>query len=178
MGADPNNLVDELRGPALELDAAVWGAGLQGRFTSTRRSRSEQTRLYRAYISGRHPFPVVPPGTSAHEYGEAFDYVVTPAEYQTNVGETWRAWGGVWAGASDVVHFELPGASARAAQQGRELSYDPIGGVLRTANALPWYVGLLLPWQISLFEQIPSLQTLIDPAWPLFKIKAFLNRFR
>jgi len=120
MGASVDTLVDELRDAARALDAAVWAAGLQGRFSSTRRSRSEQQRLYRAFVSGRHPFPVAAPGFSAHEYGEAFDYVVTPAEYQRDVGLTWGDWGGVWGGAADVVHFELPGASQRAEQRGRE----------------------------------------------------------
>jgi len=114
MGADVNNLVDELRDAAIALDAAVWQSGLQGRFTSTRRSHSEQVRLYRAYVSGRHPFPVAPPGASAHEYGEAFDYLVSPSDAQADVGYTWQQWGGVWGGRTDVVHFELPGASQRA----------------------------------------------------------------
>jgi len=121
MGASLGGLVDELRDAARELDAAVWQSGLQGRFTSTRRSGAEQTRLYRAYISGRHAFPVAAPGFSAHEYGEAFDYVVSPAEYQEDVGYTWQQWGGVWGGRADVVHFELPGASERARVRGQEL---------------------------------------------------------
>jgi hypothetical protein len=124
MGASVNTLVDELRDAAIALDTAVWESGLQGRFTSTRRSRSEQTRLYRAYISGRHPFPVAPPGSSAHEYGEAFDYLVSPAQYQEDVGLTWASWGGVWGGRKDVVHFELPGASQRALERGRALRPD------------------------------------------------------
>lgn len=178
MGADVNSLVDELRDAARALDSAVWSAGLQGKFTSTRRSRSEQVRLYRAYISGRHPFPVAAPGSSAHEYGEAFDYLVSPAEYQNDVGLTWVSWGGEWGGAGDAVHFELPGASARALARGRELAGDPVGGVVRAVGELPWYVSLLLPWQISLIEQFPTLQTLIDPAWPLHKIKSFLSSLR
>ena len=178
MGADPNTLVDELRDAAIALDAAVWGAGLQGKFTSCRRSSTEQARLYRAYVSGRHPFPVAAPGTSAHEYGEAFDYLVSPAQYQEDVGLTWVSWGGEWGGRGDAVHFELPGASARALARGRELSADPVGQALRYANEQPWYIGLLLPWQISLIEAVPSLQTLIDPAWPLHKIKSFLSSYR
>jgi hypothetical protein len=121
---------------------------------------------------------VAPPGSSAHEYGEAFDYLVSPEQYQQDVGLTWVDWGGEWGGAKDVVHFELPGASARALARGRELNLDPVGRGLQAAYDAPWYVGLLLPWQISLIEAVPSLQTLIDPAWPLFKIKAFLNSYR
>ncbi len=123
MGASVDGLVDELRDAARDLDAAVWNSGLQGRFTSCLRSHTEQARLYRAYISGRHPFPVAPPGYSAHEYGEAFDYVVTPSEYQADVGATWVEWGGEWGGRADVVHFELPGASSRAIALGQERNF-------------------------------------------------------
>jgi hypothetical protein len=131
MGASVDSLVDELRDAARALDAAVSASGLLGRFTSTRRSRAEQIRLYRAYQSGRQAFPVAAPGFSAHEYGEAFDYVVSPAEYQRDVGLTWVEWGGEWGGAQDVVHFELPGASARARQRGLEQDVDTgfLGGV-------------------------------------------------
>ena len=87
MAASLDGLVDELRDPARELDALVARSGLSRRFTSTYRSRSEQERLYRAYIAGRHSFPVAAPGSSAHEYGEAFDYLVSPYEYQTDVGK-------------------------------------------------------------------------------------------
>src|SRR5467141_579376 len=78
VAASLDGLVDELRDPARELDALVARSGLVGKFTSTYRSRAEQERLYRAFISGRHAFPVAPPGSSAHEYGEAFDYLVSP----------------------------------------------------------------------------------------------------
>src|SRR5260370_40763925 len=36
-----------------------------------------------------------------------------------DVGYTWRQWGGGW-NPADAVHFELPGATARAKQKGRE----------------------------------------------------------
>jgi len=142
MAANLDGLVDELRDSARELDAAVWQSGLQGYFSSTRRSTAEQTRLYRAYLSGRSAFPVAKPGFSAHEYGEAFDYVVSPSEYQTNVGQTWVSWGGEWGGAADVVHFELPGASARATARGQALE----------AQQSPWYVELAasLPFGIPI----------------------------
>ena len=152
MGASPNCLVDELRDAARALDAAVWESGLQGRFTSTCRSHSEQERLYRAYISGRHPFPVAPPGSSAHEYGEAFDYLVTPSSYQRDVGLTWVDWGGEWGGASDVVHFELPGASARAVQRGKNFVAD----LARKYNDLPWWATLALPVGLMTVEQTPE----------------------
>ena len=141
MSASLDGLVDELRDAARELDAAVWRSGLQGRFTSTYRTLAEQERLYRAYISGRHAFPVAPPGSSAHEYGEAFDYLVSPAEYQQDVGETWVSWGGEWGGIPDMVHFELPGASSRAKQAGENLIQE----LARKYNALPWWATIFAP---------------------------------
>jgi hypothetical protein len=152
MGASPDSLVDELRDAAIALDAAVWESGLQGRFTSTRRSHSEQERLYRAYIAGRHPFPVAPPGSSAHEYGEAFDYLVTPSSYQRDVGLTWVDWGGEWGGASDVVHFELPGASARALQRGKNF----VAQLAQKYGDLPWWATLALPVSLMTVEQTPE----------------------
>lgn len=152
MGVSLDGLVDELREPARQLDAAVWNSGLQGRFTSTLRSRTEQERLYRAYLNGRHQFPVAPPGSSAHEYGEAFDYLVTPASYQSDVGLTWVSWGGEWGGKADVVHFELPGASARAVQQGKNL----IAELARKYNDLPWWATVALPIGLTTREIKPG----------------------
>src|ERR1700730_12566584 len=86
-----------LRDAALQLDAAVRQSGLQGRFTSTLRTRAEQTRLYRRFLAGGSQFPAVPPGASAHEYGLAFDYVVSPYEVQPQLGAMWLSWGGGWA---------------------------------------------------------------------------------
>ena len=136
MGASIDGLGPELQEFARDLDDAVFKSGLQGRFTSTLRSRSEQERLYRAFLSGRNPFPVAPPGFSAHEYGTAFDYVVTPQENQADVGAYWRSLGGVWAGDRDFVHFELPGASAAAKAAGRlELEQSQDNG-----EKPPWYL--------------------------------------
>src|SRR5437899_8700948 len=141
MAGSLDGLVDELRDAARELDAAVWNSGLGGHFTSTYRSHAEQERLYRAYISGRHAFPVAPPGSSAHEYGEAFDYVVSPREYQRDVGLTWVEWGGEWGGDADVVHFELPGASARAIRRGQTWAQE----LAQKYNHLPWSSTIAAP---------------------------------
>jgi len=65
-------------------------------------------------------------GSSAHEYGEAFDMVTSPMDALADVGYTWQQWGGAW-NPGDAVHFELPGASERAKQKGLES---------------PWYVDL------------------------------------
>jgi len=152
MGVSLSGLVDEIRDAARELDAAVAYSGLVGRFTSTYRSRSEQERLYRAYISGRHNYPVAPPGSSAHEYGEAFDYVVSPPEYQRDVGLTWVSWGGEWGGAADVVHFELPGASARAIERGKNF----VAELAAKYNDLPWWSTIALPISLMTEEVSPA----------------------
>lgn len=103
------DLIPELQGPARELVDAAGSAGLLPRVTSTRRSRAAQVRLYRRWQSGLSPYPAAPPGTSAHEFGYAFDLVVTPFESLGDVGYTWESWGGVWGGEKDPVHFEYPG---------------------------------------------------------------------
>ncbi len=127
-----DELVPELRDAAMALVDAAGAAGLLPRITSTVRSHSEQARLYRRYLAGQAGFPVAPPGFSAHEYGEAFDMVVSPMEALADVGYTWQQWGGGW-NPADAVHFELPGASERAKQRGRELA---------DSTASPWYVEL------------------------------------
>src|SRR6266851_2246613 len=160
--ASLTGLVDELRDAAWELDAAVSRSGLVGRFTSGYRSRSDQTRLYRAYLSGRTAFPVAPPGFSAHEYGEAFDYVVSPYEYQSDVGAYWVSMGGEWGGAHDMVHFELPGASARAtaagkAQQGQSFGATLSGGI---TTAIDFYGGSSVAALLSMFPSLSHNQAL------------------
>jgi hypothetical protein len=81
--------------------------------------------------------------------------VVTPMDALMDVGETWLSWGGYW-GPGDAVHFELPGATARAKQRGRES---------------PWYVELVSGFPLSIplslvlsFLGIPaSARTSISP---------------
>src|SRR6266852_2481855 len=116
-----DELSPELAPFARDLVYAADVAGLQPRVTSTNRTHSQQGRLYRGYLAnpGR-AYPVAPPGYSSHEYGEAFDLVVTPLEALADVGYTWQQWGGGW-NPADAVHFELPGASEYAREQGRLL---------------------------------------------------------
>src|SRR6267143_604214 len=118
MGGSLNDLDPELASFARDLVDAAGRAGLQPRITSTIRSHSEQRRLYNRFLAGQAGYPVAPPGQSAHEYGLAFDMVVSPMEALADVGYTWRQWGGGW-NPTDAVHFELPGASEYARQQGR-----------------------------------------------------------
>lgn len=78
------------------------------RVTSTRRSRAQQTQLYKNFVAGKAAFPAAPPGTSKHELGLAIDIVVTPAAAQTALGQWWRAVGGTWGGQfNDPIHFEI-----------------------------------------------------------------------
>lgn len=110
MAASLNSLVPELRDAAAELVAACAQAGLSPRITSTRRSYAQQKTLYQKFITGRWPYPVAVPGTSAHEFGIAFDMVTEPYDALADAGATWEAWGGVWGGRyGDPIHFELPG---------------------------------------------------------------------
>ena len=116
MGGSIDDLVPELIDAARALVAAAGAARLQPRVTSTVRTNSEQRRLYSRFLAGAAGYPVAPPGFSAHEYGEAFDMVVTPMEALADVGYTWQQWGGGWS-PSDAVHFELQGAAAWARTQ-------------------------------------------------------------
>ena len=136
MGWPLEGLVDELVGPAADLLDAAAGAGLMPRVTSTRRSSSEQRRLYSRYLAGQAGYPVAPPGFSAHEYGEAFDMVVTPMAALADVGYTWQQWGGGW-NPDDAVHFELPGASNRARQRGEAVQQEP-GFLVGLASSIPF----------------------------------------
>src|SRR6266852_6596888 len=124
MAASLDALDADLRDAASALVDAAGAAGLQPRITSTLRSHSEQRRLYARFVAGQAGFPVALPGQSAHEYGYAFDLVVSPMDALADVGYTWQQWGGGW-NPSDAVHFELPGATERAKTRGKEES-EPV----------------------------------------------------
>jgi LAS superfamily LD-carboxypeptidase LdcB len=81
--------------------------GVQLRVTSTVRSRAQQTKLFRAYISGRSALPAAPPGKSKHEYGLAVDMTAPFLEQLNWAGQVWRSSGLTWGGSVDPVHFEL-----------------------------------------------------------------------
>ena len=141
MGWPLNGLVEELAAAAADLLDASAAAGLMPRITSTRRSSSQQRRLYSRYLAGQAGYPVVPPGYSAHEYGEAFDMVVTPMAALADVGETWQSWGGAW-NPNDAVHFELPGASDRARQRGEELAQQQAPFLVSLASSIPFGLSM------------------------------------
>lgn len=79
---------------------------LHPQVTSTYRSITRQAALYEARQRGEHPLPVARPGCSYHNYGLAFDLVADDLPW---LGKVWQSWGGVWGGASDPVHFQVPG---------------------------------------------------------------------
>lgn len=90
-------------------EACLKWASLQGvpvTVTSTKRSRAEQAKLYQKFKAGLSRFPANPPGTSAHEYGLAWDSVVPPeyVDWWTSVREAygWRVPEGDW------IHAEVP----------------------------------------------------------------------
>ncbi len=125
MSASLTELIPELQQPARDLVDAAGAAGLLPRVTSTVRTYSQQRRLYNRYLAGFSQFPAAPPGRSAHEYGWAFDIVVSPFDALTDVGTYWETLGGVWGGRGrDPVHFEYPGF------------LDALGGPINAAAAL------------------------------------------
>src|SRR5229473_7353344 len=139
------DLVEELQGPANDLVDAAGRAGLLPRITSTVRSNSEQRRLYNRFLAGQAGYPVAPPGQSAHEYGLAFDMVVSPMDALADVGAYWVGKGGVWS-VRDAVHFELPGAAEWARGQGAASEQKPIGAWIdQFFNGIPWWISILLP---------------------------------
>jgi D-alanyl-D-alanine carboxypeptidase len=110
VSADIGALIEPLQPFAQSLVDLAGRAGVQPRVTSTLRSRTQQERLYRQFLRGETKYPVAPPGTSAHEFGYAFDMVAATTEDLHDLGQVWQSWGGVWS-PSDEVHFEFPGFS-------------------------------------------------------------------
>ncbi len=171
MGGWDTGLVPELRDASQYLLQEASRAGLQPRITSAFRSYSQQTRLYRRFLRGQSRFPALPPGSSAHEYGEAFDMVVSPEGYLVDVGALWTSWGGAWGGQADPVHFELPGASARAKGRGEPSGLQELVGLGRSfaQGRLP-VIGQVgtVAWLASLIPGLTEnqyLKLLSDPAY-------------
>lgn len=143
-------LIPELQQPARDLIQLAGQAGVQPRITSTLRTRSEQERLYKRFQSGLSRYPAAPPGTSAHEFGYAFDVVVIGDENQADLGQVWEAWGGVWGGQRDPVHFEYPGFKATVIA--RETRVPVEGGVFYVlADFLSGFVPYLGVAQLADF---------------------------
>lgn len=83
-------------------------AGPNAHVTSVRRSRKQQTLLYRRYLAGLSQFPAAPPGTSKHERGLAFDIYSSDSRVLERLGKLWESVGGTWGGRfRDPIHFEV-----------------------------------------------------------------------
>jgi hypothetical protein len=93
------------------------------RITSARRSRQEQDRLYQSFLAGRNNgLPAVPPGTSDHEKGLAFDMARPSVEPFNDaqlhaLGRAWLRRGGRWS-PKDPVHFAAPTSPSRLTARG------------------------------------------------------------
>lgn len=121
--------------------------GLLPRVTSTLRTHSEQTRLYRDYLRGGRRYPAAPPGSSAHEYGAAFDMVVSPLDLLHELGRIWIDNGGVWS-PRDEVHFEYP---------------DWKSTVITTPELIPpWYQRHPPEWIEHMLKAIPGVGTVSE----------------
>jgi hypothetical protein len=158
MAVSLDGLDANLRAAALALDGVVRDNGRVGKFTSTVRSRAEQSRLYRRFLAGLSQFPALPPGQSAHEYGLAFDYIVEPlsADTQQQLGEIWQSWGGGWS-PTDAVHFELPGASDFALAAARAIA-GPQSILSRGSEALAYAADFYFGSNVAgLMRLIPGL---------------------
>lgn len=165
MGASLDQLDPDLRQGLQELQTYLGQNGVLSTVTSTVRSASAQDFLWRRYRRGESALPAAPPGHSAHEYGWAFDMVVSPDSLQSAVGTLWgKWWGGKWGGARDPVHFELPGASQLAWKLGESGAATPIvqapipgGSFYKLADFLSSFVPILGEVQL-----VDSLVTLFD----------------
>lgn len=80
--------------------------------TSARRSSTDQARLYARYLRGESRLPAAPPGSSAHEFGLAFDLARLGVDASTDpfllaLGRLWQSYGGKHGGGADPVHFGI-----------------------------------------------------------------------
>lgn len=149
MSASLNDLLPEFAPIAREFVDQVGAIGLQPRVTSTLRTRSQQERLYREYLRGGRGFPVAPPGTSAHEYGFAFDMVVSPMESLRELGAYWQSIGGFWS-PSDAIHFQYPG-------------FTPPRGGVTDQSTFESLVSLFLPTGLSIAQLFAETFPDVDP---------------
>lgn len=163
MSASLSQLIPEFEPIARDFVTAVGQYGLQPRVTSTLRSYPEQKRLYNRYLAGQSQYPAAPPGTSAHEFGYAFDMVVSPMEYLPLLGDAWKQLGGVWH-AEDPIHFEYPGFVAPPPTE-LPNQLGAVGDVIR--SVAEWYANL--PWYVSLFLPVKYATEERQVTWEKFK---------
>src|SRR5260370_31326543 len=85
--------------------ASLRDAGVQGQITSTRRSRLEQTRLWKRFVSGQSILPSAPPRSSKHEVGLAINIVFPTDEGFANLVNAAERFGVPRAGPDDSDIF-------------------------------------------------------------------------
>lgn len=172
MSASLSDLLADLQPYAHQLVDAAGAARLNPQVTSTLRSRALQTRLYRDYLRGGRGYPVAPPGTSAHEFGYAFDMVVAPMEALWDVGQYWKNLGGVW-GPGDAIHFEYPGFRTDFPNLQAE-TLGPVSTLVEEAMSIlnnP-LVSLFLPAVLSVQENSGNMD-----AWAAQVVKWYRENF-
>lgn len=163
MSASLNDLIPEFAPIAREFVDLCGSSGLFPRVTSTLRTHSQQQRLYAEYLRGGRGYPVAPPGTSAHEFGYAFDMVLSPMDALWDAGQYWLSLGGKW-GPGDAVHFEYPGFSPNTA---RAADTDTVGSLLDTALGFaPGIGGAESVFQLAseLFSENEMLDLIAHPS--------------
>ena len=160
MSTSLDDLVDDLRPYAIDFVQQVGAAGLNPRVTSTLRSHDDQSRLYRRYLAGQSGgLPAAPPGASAHEYGWAFDMIVSPYDAIGEVGRFWQSeYGGEWGAKRDPVHFQLPGATQAAKDMLKQAIVD------QADPQTPWLYrpGAIPKWMEDGFNMVPGVTLVSD----------------
>jgi D-alanyl-D-alanine carboxypeptidase len=160
MSASISSLIPELQPYCRALLDVAGRAGLQPRITSCRRSLHEQTLLYNRFLAGSNPYPVAPPGTSAHEFGYAFDMMIQGPDMDQNLadlGQVWTSWGGVYGGAfNDPIHFEYPGFPHGQVEQAQKLADE------NAPEGTPWYKWHPPKIAEDVLNLIPGVQLISD----------------
>lgn len=99
--------------------ASLQAEGIPFQVTSTRRSRSEQQKLFDRFQRGESDLPAAPPGTSKHELGRAVDVVFETEDDLADAVELAADQGLEWFGMDDPVHFEdVEGVEATLSEPG------------------------------------------------------------
>jgi len=80
--------------------------------TSAYRSRYDQAVLFDRWKRGESAIPAARPGSSAHEFGRAFDLARLGIDPFSDpllawLGQVWTGWGGRYGGRVDPVHFSI-----------------------------------------------------------------------
>src|SRR5258708_8762472 len=86
--------------------ASLRDAGVQGQITSTRRSRLEQTRLWKRFVSGQSILPAAPPRSSKHELGLSIEIGFPTDEGFASALCAAEDFGLPWACPDYPVHFK------------------------------------------------------------------------